>query len=597
MAEFLPDPPPLVLPVAPDVLSPNLPLNPPMVGTADPWIHVDGQNRDLILESIRTWVRVSLLPWTTLWQTQLTDWESEAAAQLNAWMELADAYITEYAVAGLSFRTTETPIAGAGTTNVVLVVTDAARPVVVGDLVLDSEADGNYGIVTAVIDATHATVNYVGTLRGPIGLSWRSTATDIAGAGTTNVVLTPGFALGDLVLTTNADGNYGIITAVIDATHATVTYLGTLLGPVGPAGPSGVVQAVVAGSGVTVDDTDPTHPIVSSSGGSIHQTWYYTDPATMNAAVPGGSGTPQNGDIGVLDGIAEMPTYITDIVWVMQNGKWSNPHFTFLGNIPATLSGATGATPGSWDPVTTWLNLGTNTNLSMAGATGVESVGGSHPTYHPDLYPETGSGGWMADKSYYRHGTLNASIIAPGGSVVQTVANVYELTNCTVFEADFAVPIAPLDECSKFVVSISGDVAENALIRFAICSTDAPAAFSGDVHYGQYGRTLQFNGSDLAYDTDSVGPIGSLPYWDIAVDTTGSPTHLEADIILEDVGQSSAPIHGHVLSRYSDGAAFGHVFTSEIELIYSHQFGIGFFNGVAFNFLSPFTGTITVKAA
>lgn len=35
----------------------------------------------------------------------------------------------------------------------------------------------------------------------------------------------------------------------------------------GPAGPPGVVQSIVAGSNVTVDDTDPANPIVSATGG------------------------------------------------------------------------------------------------------------------------------------------------------------------------------------------------------------------------------------------------------------------------------------------------------------------------------------------
>jgi len=39
-------------------------------------------------------------------------------------------------------------------------------------------------------------------------------------------------------------------------------------GSQGPTGAPGVVQAVVAGTNVTVDSTDPTRPIVSSSGGS-----------------------------------------------------------------------------------------------------------------------------------------------------------------------------------------------------------------------------------------------------------------------------------------------------------------------------------------
>lgn len=35
----------------------------------------------------------------------------------------------------------------------------------------------------------------------------------------------------------------------------------------GPKGDDGVIQSIVAGTNVTVDDTDPANPIVSASGG------------------------------------------------------------------------------------------------------------------------------------------------------------------------------------------------------------------------------------------------------------------------------------------------------------------------------------------
>jgi hypothetical protein len=253
MAEFDPVPPPLNLPAVPDVLSPEVPLNPPMVGFASPFQHVDSENRDIILESIRTWVWRNLLPWTTSWQDQLTAWETAEEDQLNAWMTLVDAYITAHAISGYSFRVTATAIAGSGTTEVVFANVDQDfRPVVVGDLVLDESIDGNFGIVTAIIDPTHATVSYVGSLRGPQGVSWRETDTDIAGSGTTNVVLAAPFYLGDFVLTTLADGNWGVITALIDSTHATVTFAGTLRGPDGQNGLSWRVTATpIAGAGTT----------------------------------------------------------------------------------------------------------------------------------------------------------------------------------------------------------------------------------------------------------------------------------------------------------------------------------------------------------
>lgn len=314
MAQFDPEPPPLDLPVAPDVLSPNIPLNPPMVGEASPFIHVDGQNRDIILESIRTWVRVSLLPWTTSWQVQLTDWETDAETKLNAWMVLADAYITEHAISGLSVRTTATAIAGAGTTNVVFTdVDEEHRPLVIGDLVLSQSIDGNYGIITALIDATHATVTYLGSLRGPqgiAGLSFRTTATPIAGAGPTIVEVigvepTHPLAIGDIILTTDVSGNFGYGNGLIDDTHIQVGYLGTLRGPQGiqgVQGAPGVVQYLVAGASVTIDSTDPAHPIVSASGigtGIVQSvvagtgvTVVATDPANPIVNATGGGGIP-----------------------------------------------------------------------------------------------------------------------------------------------------------------------------------------------------------------------------------------------------------------------------------------------------------------
>src|SRR6185312_1977435 len=189
--------PPLTPDPDPAPLSPTIPLNPPMVGEASPFIHVDGQNRDLILESIRAWIRTSLLEWTKDWQAYLVYWLALTADWLNTWATEADDYITAHAISGLSWRTTVTPIANSGTTNVVLVVDTDHRPIVLGDLVSDQTSEVRYGIVTALIDATHATVTYIGQLQGPQGIqgepgySWRTTATPIADTGTTDVVLVP----------------------------------------------------------------------------------------------------------------------------------------------------------------------------------------------------------------------------------------------------------------------------------------------------------------------------------------------------------------------------------------------------------------------
>jgi len=281
MASF--DYPPLTPDPDPAPLSPTIPLNPPMVGEASPFDHVDGQNRDLILESIRSWVRHQLRAWTTAWQEYLVYWLQLVEDWLNGFITAADAYITEHAIAGYSFRVTATAIAATGTTDVTITTgLDAEhRPLVVGDLVVDSTVDGRFGAITVVIDGTHATVQPLGTLKGYAGFGWWTTSTTIAHSGTTAVVIptnpTRGPQLDDLVVDASDSHAYGTISAITDATNVVVTYLGTLQGPQGiqgipgpdgPQGDPGVVQAVVAGTNITVDATDPANPVVSSTGGS-----------------------------------------------------------------------------------------------------------------------------------------------------------------------------------------------------------------------------------------------------------------------------------------------------------------------------------------
>ena len=153
MAEFTY--PPLNPDPDPAPLSPTIPLNPPMVGESSPFDHVDGQNRDLILESIRTWIRTALLVWTSKWQDYLVYWLALVEAWLEGFITAAEAYITEHAVAGYSWRTTVTPINPAGTTNIVIVVPDPLRPLEIGDLVSDRTGGGN-DFDAAIVDFGYA---------------------------------------------------------------------------------------------------------------------------------------------------------------------------------------------------------------------------------------------------------------------------------------------------------------------------------------------------------------------------------------------------------------------------------------------------------
>ena len=156
-------------PPTPTALSPLVPLNSPMVGFASPFDHTDGQNRDIILESIRAWASQNLLTWSGSWQTFFTGWIASISA-----------YITANAIAGYSWRSTVTPISSTGNTTVIIVPNYS--PLLVGDLIADTSALINYGVVTAVVDPTHAIVTYIGSLRGVPGPNTVPTDAAIAAA-------------------------------------------------------------------------------------------------------------------------------------------------------------------------------------------------------------------------------------------------------------------------------------------------------------------------------------------------------------------------------------------------------------------------------
>lgn len=236
MASFTPPDPPFVPddPTPPPTLS--VPLPPPEVGEGSPWAPADSENRDRILDWWRMWFRRVFFPWIAAFTTWLDTQWNRLATFINTWITAADEYITEHAIAGYSFRVTSTPIAPEGTTNVEIAEgLDAEhRPLVVGDLVLDETDESNYGVITVVIDDTHATVQYLGSLKGRAGHGWWVTATPISAVGTTDVVLSAESdrlpQVNDLVSDESSALRYGIITVVADATHVTVSPLGVLRG-------------------------------------------------------------------------------------------------------------------------------------------------------------------------------------------------------------------------------------------------------------------------------------------------------------------------------------------------------------------------------
>ncbi len=261
MASF--DYPPLTPDPDPAPLSPSIPLNPPMVGEASPFEHVDGQNRDLILESIRAWIRTSLLRWTTAWQNYLVYWLGLVSTWLNEFVSEADSYITEHAISGYSWRTTTTdlaPVVG-NTTTVELIVDTVLRPVAVNDLVSDDSAQVRYGIVTALVDPTHAVVETLGELRGFAGHGWWTTTTPINSTGTTTVELTADSTrapqVNDFVSDETSALRFGQINAILTDTLVDVVPIGVLRGLAGFGWWSTVTPIAHSGSTDVVLGTSP----------------------------------------------------------------------------------------------------------------------------------------------------------------------------------------------------------------------------------------------------------------------------------------------------------------------------------------------------
>lgn len=220
--------PPFVPPEPPEPPTLNVPLPPPEVGFGSPWAPADAENRDRILDWWRMWWRRVFFPWLAAF-----------LAWLKAWLDAAAEYITQHAVNGHSWWKTDTPIVPETITVVEIAPADEFRPLLVGDLVSDTTREVNYGRIVAVVDETHAEVEWIGSLLGLPGYGWWSTETEIEPVGTTDVILDASLdrepQVNDLVVSTAESDNYGRITVVTDPTHVTVEYLGSLRGPAGVA--------------------------------------------------------------------------------------------------------------------------------------------------------------------------------------------------------------------------------------------------------------------------------------------------------------------------------------------------------------------------
>jgi hypothetical protein len=68
-------------------------------------------------------------------------------------------------------------------------------------------------------------------------------------------------------------GGSGVVQTIVAGTNVTVDDTDPANPIVSSSGGSGVVESIVAGSNITVDDTDPANPIISASGGGGGGTW------------------------------------------------------------------------------------------------------------------------------------------------------------------------------------------------------------------------------------------------------------------------------------------------------------------------------------
>jgi hypothetical protein len=239
MSPFVPPEPP----IEPDAPTPppelNVPLPPPLTGFGSPWAPADAENRDRILDWWRAWWRRVFFPWIAAWITYWSTQWARIIAYLNEWLAYAGEYIEDHAVSGYSWRRTDDEITPETTTLVEIDTDPDIRPLLVGEYVSDTTRDVNYGVIVSLVDDTHANVEWLGSLLGLPGYGWWSTVTEIAGSGTTPVILAAVAGripqVNDLVVSTGESDNYGRITVVTDPTHVTVEYLGSLRGPAGVA--------------------------------------------------------------------------------------------------------------------------------------------------------------------------------------------------------------------------------------------------------------------------------------------------------------------------------------------------------------------------
>lgn len=166
-------------------------------------------------------------------------------------------------------------------------------------------------------------------------------------------------------------------------------------GSQGPAGNDGVVQTVVAGANISVDNTDPANPVVSASGGDIA--------ATIHAAAS--KATPVDADeLGLVDSAASN---------VLKKLTWANLKATLNAIYDwATVAHAASSktTPVDADELSIVDSASSNVIKKLTWA----NLKATLKTYFDTLYQAAGSGGGGFVFKSYTTATGAASITVSG---------------------------------------------------------------------------------------------------------------------------------------------------------------------------------------
>ncbi len=239
---------------------------------------------------------------------------------------------------------------------------------------------------------------------------------------------------GDLLLT-SGDGSIGVATPiptvisikVADAVIATIT--------AAAAAAAASVQGVAAGAGIAVDNTDPQHPVVSTTGGAPVLS------VVGSAAIMVDSTDPQHpiiNNTGVIDvssgagitmgGSAQHPIVINDGVIVVDaadasvaiTGTGVHPLVAATGNFPGPVHTPPGSS--SSPPTYAWTGLGGEYGFGQDDAGGFITVwrAGVHVANIDNtgiyLLKNDGTFNINGDVGYNRDAATSAArIFAPGG--------------------------------------------------------------------------------------------------------------------------------------------------------------------------------------